>query len=71
MTSPQKTILSLLILTAWLILTPLICMAQQKLEIDDPVYRFQGIAEGIPVSHTFKLKNIGDAPLIIKKVAPP
>lgn len=71
MTNPQKTIISLAILTTWLMLTPLICLAGQKLQVDDPVYRFEGITEGIPVSHTFKLKNIGDAPLIIEKVVPP
>jgi hypothetical protein len=71
MISPKKSIISMVILTLWLILTPFICMAGQKLQIDDPVYRFEGIAEGIPVSHIFKLKNIGDAPLIIEKVRPP
>ena len=71
MQNSKKIIISLSILAAWLILTPLICMAGQKLQIDDPVYRFQSISEGIPVSHTFKLKNIGDAALIIKKIIPP
>jgi hypothetical protein len=71
MVKSEKIITMLFVLTGLMMLTPLICMAGQKLQIYDPVYRFEGIYAGIPVTHTFKIKNIGDAPLKIEKVTPP
>ena len=61
----------IVVLIVGLLIAPLICMAGQKLQIDDPVYRFSGVIEGIPLTHSFKIQNIGDAPLLIEKVMPP
>lgn len=39
-----------------------------KIEFAEPVFEFGQVKEGAKVSHTFTLKNTGDAPLIIADV---
>jgi len=45
-----------------------IVAAVPKIEVDDPIFDFGEVLEGIAVSHTFVLTNSGDEPLMIEKV---
>ncbi len=65
----KKTILTVFLFFAWVFPYP--GMAQQKAEITDPVFTFDTVPEGTHVSHSFVIKNTGDALLIIEKVSPP
>ena len=42
--------------------------AAPKIEVDDPIFDFGEVLEGIAVSHVFVLTNSGDEPLMIEKV---
>ena len=46
-------------------------LAQQKLEVENPIYTFEQVPEGLLVTHEFILKNTGDTLLKIEKVSPP
>jgi len=46
-------------------------MAQPKIKIDNPVFKFKLVPEGVSVAHEFKIKNIGDSLLQINNVLPP
>jgi len=46
-------------------------MAQQKIEIDNPVFIFESVPEGVHVLHEFIIKNTGDTLLHINNVLPP
>ena len=46
-------------------------MAQPKVTVENPVFTFEPIPEGVHVSHEFKIKNTGDTLLHIEKVLPP
>lgn len=45
--------------------------AGPKVQVDQPVHTFESIPEGKHVSHTFIVKNSGDAVLNITGVKPP
>ena len=42
-----------------------------EVKIDQPVFTFESVPEGIHVSHEFVIKNTGNALLRIEKVLPP
>lgn len=65
----KKTILMAIFLVAWVF--PYECIAGQKAEIENPEFNFEPVPEGTHVSHTFRVKNTGDALLTIEKVMPP
>ena len=46
-------------------------LAQPKVLIDNPVFTFESIPEGVNIPHAFIIKNIGDTTLHIKDVLPP
>ena len=46
-------------------------MAQQKVEIDNPIFTFESVPEGVHVIHEFIIKNTGDTLLHIINVLPP
>ena len=66
----KKRIILIAALTA-LFLIPQNGMAQPKIKIDNPVFNFELIPEGVSVAHEFKIKNIGDTLLHINDVLPP
>jgi hypothetical protein len=39
--------------------------------VDEPVYEFESVPDGVKVSHVFVIKNAGDADLLIENVLPP
>ncbi len=41
---------------------------QPKIEVEDPLYNFGAATEGTMVNHTFKVKNVGKARLVIRGV---
>jgi hypothetical protein len=45
-------------------------MAAPKMELASPDHYFGAVKAGTPLTHTFEIKNGGDAPLEIKSVAP-
>ncbi len=65
----KKTILTIIFLFA--LIFPCEVIAQQKAEIANPVFSFDPVPEGVHVSHTFIVKNTGNALLTIEKVVPP
>ncbi len=46
-------------------------LAQPKVLIDNPVFTFESIPEGVNIPHEFIIKNIGDTTLHIEDVLPP
>ena len=48
-----------------------LCLAGPKVEVDNSVFTFDTVPEGVGVSHDFIIKNSGDTLLKILKVAPP
>ncbi|SDU30850.1 hypothetical protein SAMN04487931_106228 [Desulfobacula phenolica] len=55
---------------------PQLCMAepgkaQPQVLIDNPVFKFKSIPEGVRIAHEFKIKNTGNTLLHIHKVMPP
>lgn len=46
-------------------------MAQPNVVIENPVFTFDSIPEGVHVPHEFIIKNTGDTQLRILKVLPP
>ncbi len=46
-------------------------MAQPKVLIDNPVFTFESVPDGVHVTHEFKVKNVGDTLLHITNVKPP
>lgn len=65
-----KKIIIIAILIAVFIL-PQQGLAQPKVLIDNPVFTFESIPEGVNIPHEFIIKNIGDTTLHIKDVLPP
>lgn len=47
------------------------CTASPKAVLVEPVFKFAPIPEGDELIHEFMVKNQGDTPLNITKVAPP
>jgi len=45
--------------------------AQPKAEINNPVFTFEAVPEGMHVSNEFIIKNVGDTLLHITNVKPP
>jgi len=45
--------------------------AVQKVELDNSVFTFDPVPEGVHVSHEFVIRNTGDAMLNILSVLPP
>ncbi|CCK81520.1 uncharacterized protein TOL2_C33630 [Desulfobacula toluolica Tol2] len=45
--------------------------SQPKILIDNPVFTFKSIPEGVRIAHEFKIKNTGNTLLHIHKVMPP
>ena len=45
--------------------------AQPFVLIDEPVYTFEPMPDGVHISHEFKIKNSGNAVLKIINVKPP
>ncbi len=41
-----------------------------RMVIDEPTFHFQEVDEGAVLEHDFMVKNLGEQPLEIKKVAP-
>ena len=56
---------------AWLLFLPFLASAKPKVWIDNPVFTFEAIPEGVNVPHEFIIKNIGDSLLKIDNVLPP
>ncbi len=46
-------------------------MAQPKAVIDNPVFKFESVPDGVHVTHDFKIKNVGDTILHLTSVKPP
>jgi len=46
-------------------------LAQPKVLIDNPVFTFESVPEGVKIPHEFIIKNIGDTTLHINNVLPP
>ena len=46
-------------------------MAQPKVLIDNSVFTFESVPDGVIVTHEFKIKNVGDTLLHITDVKPP
>ncbi|MCP3876058.1 MAG: DUF1573 domain-containing protein [Desulfobacteraceae bacterium] len=46
-------------------------VAKQQVWIDNPVFKFELIPEGVKVPHAFIIKNTGDTLLTITNVLPP
>ncbi len=46
-------------------------VAQPKALIDNPVFTFEAVPDGVYVTHEFKIKNVGDTLLHITNVKPP
>ena len=46
-------------------------MTQPEVSIQDPVYTFETVPEGVNVPHEFIVKNTGDTLLHIEDVLPP
>ena len=51
-----------------IVIMGVLVVAAPKIEVDDPIFDFGEVLEGIAVSHTFVLTNGGDEPLMIEKV---
>jgi hypothetical protein len=45
--------------------------AQPKAVIDNPVFTFEAVPDGVHVTHEFIIKNVGDTLLHITNVKPP
>lgn len=45
--------------------------AQPKAVIDNPVFTFEAVPDGVHVAHEFIIKNVGDTLLHITNVKPP
>ena len=45
--------------------------AQPKAVIDNPVFTFETVPDGVRVTHEFIIKNVGDTLLHITNVKPP
>ncbi len=45
--------------------------AQPKAVIDNPVFTFETVPDGVHVTHEFIIKNVGDTLLHITNVKPP
>lgn len=67
----MKTKIALLMFFLGLLICPYTGMAGSKIEIYEPVFQFDPVPEGVLVSHSFVIKNTGDALLRIEKVTPP
>lgn len=59
----MKKIIAILLLTLCYSLN----FAQAKAEIDKKTYKFPKTKEGVELTHTYKLTNTGDSPLLIQK----
>lgn len=44
---------------------------KQKVKVDNPVFTFEKVPEGVHVHHEFIIKNSGDTLLHIENVLPP
>ncbi len=51
-----------------IVIMGVLVVAAPKIEVDDPIFDFGEVLEGIAVSHTFVLTNGGGEPLMIEKV---
>ncbi len=67
----MKKYLFLSILFVLLIVSVQVCMAGPKAELVNPVFTFDPVPDGQPLTHEFIIKNTGDAPLNILSVLPP
>ena len=65
----KKTIIIAVLLVLFYLPHQLI--AQPKTLIDNPVFVFESVPEGVNIPHEFIIKNIGDTLLRIDKVLPP
>lgn len=50
---------------------PQLGMAQPKVLVENPVFTFESVPEGLNVLHDFIIKNSGDTLLHITNVLPP
>jgi hypothetical protein len=61
-------------LTAWIILNLTAGWAQQvigpRMVLEDKYFDAQQVKQGEIIEHTFKVRNVGDRTLEIKKVSP-
>ncbi len=67
----MKKSLILSILFVLLIVSVQVCTAAPRAELVNPVYTFEPVPDGQPLTHEFIIKNTGDAPLNILSVLPP
>jgi len=65
----KKTIITAILFTLFFLPHQLI--AKPKTLIDNPVFTFESLPEGIKIPHEFIIKNTGDTLLRIEKVLPP
>lgn len=61
----------ILVIFSFFILFSAPCTATPKAVLVEPVFQFAPIPEGDELIHEFMVKNQGDTPLNITKVAPP
>lgn len=54
-----------------LISLPIQVLANPKAVVDNPVFEFDPVPEGLLVSSDFTIKNKGTAVLVLEKVSPP
>jgi rhodanese-related sulfurtransferase len=52
---------------AFLLIFPTVALGGPKIVVDNPVYDFGEIKEGVIVEHAFVIKNEGDAPLVFTR----
>ncbi len=65
----KKMLLTAVLIMVWAF--PCMGITLQKVDIIDPVFKFQPVPEGIYIDHVFIVKNTGDTVLRIEKVMPP
>ncbi len=65
----KNLILSFLVMV--LIVSAQVCTAAPRAELVNPVFTFDPVPDGQPLTHEFIIKNTGDAPLNILSVLPP
>lgn len=66
----KKTNIIIAILFMLAFLAPQVA-AQPKAVIDNPVFTFEAVPDGVHVTHEFIIKNMGDTLLHITNVKPP
>jgi len=67
----MKKITIFIVALFWLFCLPYQLVAQPQVLVENPVFTFETIPEGVNVEHEFIIKNTGDTILHINNVLPP